>query len=400
MINGDLCGWHVYELTTFEDNDLVEMFGVLRRYEMKLNPLKCYFGIASGKFLDFIVISHGIEANPKGIKALREIKAPRTIKEVQSLNGKIAALSRLISRTTDKCIPFFEVIKREKRNFEWNQDCKDALQALVIIWRGLILSQNRWMVRVCSYTWQCRCIPWTPHLYVRNHASKNRSTVSTNGWQKRRETIRDWKSSHTAYWLPPKTLPLLPDSSDQCPYWPAFTTSLANNWYFRKAVEMEHWVELICYHLSPSKSNPRSGLGWFHSCIHCTRWFSEKQWRKGSWMEDVHRRCIQWSMFWCWSCTCHSRTPSDQLRLETRFSANEQWSWIWGLDCRTQDRQGARNKDFTYFLRIQVCGMSGSERVSGERSEASSLFKLGSWAAQWLIRQHIFSKIGMKMPIH
>ena len=45
--------------------DLQEMFGVLRRYEMKLNPLKCAFGVSSGKFLGFMVNIRGIEVNPE-----------------------------------------------------------------------------------------------------------------------------------------------------------------------------------------------------------------------------------------------------------------------------------------------------------------------------------------------
>ena len=41
-------------------HDLDECFTILRRYHMKLNPLKCSFGVGSGKFLGFIVNSRGI----------------------------------------------------------------------------------------------------------------------------------------------------------------------------------------------------------------------------------------------------------------------------------------------------------------------------------------------------
>ena len=47
--------------------DLDLMFQVLRKYQMKLNPLNCAFGIASGKFLGFMVNQRGIEANPEKI---------------------------------------------------------------------------------------------------------------------------------------------------------------------------------------------------------------------------------------------------------------------------------------------------------------------------------------------
>ena len=44
---------------------LSDTFVMLRRYQMKLNPLKCAFRVASGKFLGFMVNHRGIEANPE-----------------------------------------------------------------------------------------------------------------------------------------------------------------------------------------------------------------------------------------------------------------------------------------------------------------------------------------------
>uniref|UniRef100_A0A2N9ERL6 Reverse transcriptase n=1 Tax=Fagus sylvatica TaxID=28930 RepID=A0A2N9ERL6_FAGSY len=73
--------------------DLKETFQALRRYNMKLNPAKCVFGVSSGKFLGFMVLQHGIEANPDKIKAILEMSPPKTVKEVQSLTGKAAALN-------------------------------------------------------------------------------------------------------------------------------------------------------------------------------------------------------------------------------------------------------------------------------------------------------------------
>ena len=49
-----------------------------------------------------------------------EMTLPTSIKEVQSLNGKVAALNRFISRVTDKCLPFFYTLKK---SFEWTAEC-------------------------------------------------------------------------------------------------------------------------------------------------------------------------------------------------------------------------------------------------------------------------------------
>ena len=93
-------------------DDLQETFNTLRRYNMKLNPSKCAFGVASGKFLGFMVSHKGIEANPENIKAILDMKPPQNVKEVQSLTERVAALNRFVSKATDKCLPFFRVLKR------------------------------------------------------------------------------------------------------------------------------------------------------------------------------------------------------------------------------------------------------------------------------------------------
>ena len=92
--------------TTDHVAHLSDTFAVLRKYQMKLNLQKCAFGVASGKFLGFMVNHRGIEANPEKIQALIDMLSPTKMKEVQSLTGRVAALSRFISRATDKCLLF------------------------------------------------------------------------------------------------------------------------------------------------------------------------------------------------------------------------------------------------------------------------------------------------------
>ena len=82
---------------------LAESFQVLKNYNMKLNPTKCAFGVSIGKFLGFIVNSQGIEANPDKIKAMLDMQSPSNTKKVQRLTGRIATLSRFVTRSSDKC---------------------------------------------------------------------------------------------------------------------------------------------------------------------------------------------------------------------------------------------------------------------------------------------------------
>ena len=94
---------------------------------MKLNPAKCAFGVSVGKFLGFIVNNRGIEANPDKIKAVLDMPPPSSIKEVQCLTGRIAALSRFVSRASDKCQPFIQVLKKA---FQWDTNCEEAFSEL------------------------------------------------------------------------------------------------------------------------------------------------------------------------------------------------------------------------------------------------------------------------------
>ena len=106
---------------------LAEAFQVLRSYNMKLNPAKCAFGVSSGKFLGFIVNNRGIEANLVKIKAVLDMLPPSNIKDIQRLTGRIAALSRFVSRASDKCRPFFQVLKKV---FQWDEHCQEAFTML------------------------------------------------------------------------------------------------------------------------------------------------------------------------------------------------------------------------------------------------------------------------------
>ena len=84
-------------------DDLEETFTTLRQYQMKLNPSKCAFGIASGKLLGFMVSQRGIEANLENVRAILDMTLPRMVKEVQKLTGRIAALhSWMRSRDTTR----------------------------------------------------------------------------------------------------------------------------------------------------------------------------------------------------------------------------------------------------------------------------------------------------------
>ena len=101
LVKSKMAGDHVEHLW--------QSFSILQKYQMKLNPLKCAFGVKSGKFLGFTVNQRGIDANPEKINALLEMSSPKKPKEVMSLAGRVSVLSRFMSWAMNRCAPFFDV---------------------------------------------------------------------------------------------------------------------------------------------------------------------------------------------------------------------------------------------------------------------------------------------------
>ena len=95
--------------------DLQAIFQILRKYKLRLNASKCSFGMGSGKH--------------DQIKAINNLRSPWNPKEVQKLTGMAAALNIFISRSADRCRPFFLLINKWK-GFEWTEECATAFQQL------------------------------------------------------------------------------------------------------------------------------------------------------------------------------------------------------------------------------------------------------------------------------
>lgn len=100
--------------------NLEETFNVLDKYRMKLNTTKCTFGVFFCNFLGFLISSQGIEANLKKIQGILQLQPQCTTQEMQRLIGKVLALSRFISRSTNKCLSFFKTLCTR---FAWTDEC-------------------------------------------------------------------------------------------------------------------------------------------------------------------------------------------------------------------------------------------------------------------------------------
>ncbi|GKA48441.1 reverse transcriptase domain-containing protein [Tanacetum coccineum] len=112
--------------------DVDETFRTLRKINMKLNPKKCTFGAVEGMFLGYMISPEGIKPCPDKTEAVLQLPSPRTIKEVQSLNGKLASLNRFLSKSAEKSLPLFKTLKKciKKSDFHWTPEAEQAFKQL------------------------------------------------------------------------------------------------------------------------------------------------------------------------------------------------------------------------------------------------------------------------------
>ena len=109
--------------------DLANIFEILKRQKLRLNASKCSFGVGLRKFLGYMVTHRGIEVNPNQISAINSLQPPQNPKEVQKITGMMAALNRFISRSAERCRPFFLLLHKWKE-FQWSEECVMAFQEL------------------------------------------------------------------------------------------------------------------------------------------------------------------------------------------------------------------------------------------------------------------------------
>src|SRR5436190_2202423 len=109
--------------------DLREVFNVMRLHQLKMNPTKYFLGIATGKFLGFIINSKGISLDPKKIKVIQNMPPAQSLKELRGLQGRLACIRRLIANISGECQPFSKLMRKEVP-FVWNKPYQDAFNEI------------------------------------------------------------------------------------------------------------------------------------------------------------------------------------------------------------------------------------------------------------------------------
>ena len=85
--------------------DLKIVFEIMLEHQYKMNPhpTKSFLGVASGKFLGFVVTSKGIHLDPEKIRTVLKMQPPRNLRELRGLQGRLAYIYRFISNLSGRC---------------------------------------------------------------------------------------------------------------------------------------------------------------------------------------------------------------------------------------------------------------------------------------------------------
>jgi hypothetical protein len=95
------------------------------------DPLKCAFGVTSGKFLGFVVHEHDIQIDPKKIESISKIGEPVCKEDIQKLLGKINYLRHFISNLAGRVKSLLPLIRlKHEEEFTWGVEQRQAFDKI------------------------------------------------------------------------------------------------------------------------------------------------------------------------------------------------------------------------------------------------------------------------------
>ena len=115
---------------------LKRVFERCRAFKLRMNPLKCAFGVSSGKFLGFLVRSRIIDVDPAKATTIATMRPPATVKELKSFLGKVSYIQRFIPRLASITFAFTK-LRRKRQSFEWGETQQTAFKRLQPIMMNL-----------------------------------------------------------------------------------------------------------------------------------------------------------------------------------------------------------------------------------------------------------------------
>ena len=137
-ILGDLPYVFVYidDLLVFSDTPeqhlqhLESVFEILSANGLVVNRSKCVLGQTSLEFLGYSVSLEGVKPLEDRVAAIREVKPPTTVKELQRFLGMLNYYRRFIPKAAHHLYPLFDALKGKPKSLHWSPAMDSAFKAV------------------------------------------------------------------------------------------------------------------------------------------------------------------------------------------------------------------------------------------------------------------------------
>jgi hypothetical protein len=101
----------------------------MHRYGLKMNQLKCVFGVSTDKFLGFIIHKHAIEIDLTKIESINKVQSPHCKNDMQKFIEKVNYLRRCISNLSENISAFALILRlKNEANFTWGANQQHAFK--------------------------------------------------------------------------------------------------------------------------------------------------------------------------------------------------------------------------------------------------------------------------------
>ena len=100
---------------------LEQVFKRCREYKLRMNPMKCAFGVSVGKFLGLLVHHRGISVDPAKVTAIATMKSPTTIRELKSFLGRVSYIRRFVPGLASVMCGLSKLLKKGTE-FTWGTE--------------------------------------------------------------------------------------------------------------------------------------------------------------------------------------------------------------------------------------------------------------------------------------
>ena len=108
---------------------LEQVFKRCKEYKLRMNPMKCAFGVSAGKFLGFLVHHRGISIDPTKATAIATMKRPTMVRELKNFLGRVSYIRRFVPGLASVTCGLSKLLKKGTE-FTWGTEQQEAFQRI------------------------------------------------------------------------------------------------------------------------------------------------------------------------------------------------------------------------------------------------------------------------------